>query len=114
MPEATHDAELVCGDWTGGAVISANRPDSYTVYMVGKDGSLRWQHTFSGARKAHAFSPEHVVHLLSQSSDGSSTKITALDEISGDPKFELTIPASTERLVNLQRIGAKFSCGSES
>jgi outer membrane protein assembly factor BamB len=110
MPEDTRDVELVCGDWLGGALISANRADSYTLYTVEKDGSLRWRHDFAGKRKAHAYNLEHVVHILSQSSDGFATKLTALDEKSGDLKFELTIPASEERLVNLRRAGSKFVC----
>jgi hypothetical protein len=31
MPENTHDVELVCGDWLGGALISANHANSYTL-----------------------------------------------------------------------------------
>jgi len=31
MPETTKDVELVCGDWLGGALISANRSDSFTL-----------------------------------------------------------------------------------
>src|SRR4029077_11632467 len=48
MPERTHDVQLVCGDWTGGALISAERKDAFTLYTVGKDGKLRWEHTFQG------------------------------------------------------------------
>jgi hypothetical protein len=40
MPEKTHDVDLVCGDWLGGALVSANRSDSYTLYTVGNDGKL--------------------------------------------------------------------------
>src|SRR5262249_26997646 len=34
MPEKNRDVELVCGDWMGGALISSNRADSYTLYTV--------------------------------------------------------------------------------
>jgi hypothetical protein len=60
MPEQTHDVELVCGDWLGGALISANHANSYTLYTVGKDGKLRWRYTLVGARKGHAYNL--VVH----------------------------------------------------
>ena len=70
MPEATLDVDLVCGDWLGGALISANRKDSYTLYTVGNDGKLRWQVTLSGIRKGYAYNREHVMNVLSQSPDG--------------------------------------------
>jgi outer membrane protein assembly factor BamB len=114
MPERTHDVELVCGDWLGGALISANRGDSYTLYTVGKDGKLRWQHTLPGIRKAHAYNLEHKVNLLSQSSDGLATKVTGLDEITGELKFDLAVPPSHEQLTNVQRAGVKILCGSKS
>src|SRR5580698_6055251 len=67
MPEKTMNVELVCGDWLGGALISANQPNSYTLYTVGTDGKIRWQCTIPGVRKGHAYSLNHLVHLLSQS-----------------------------------------------
>src|ERR1035438_5229091 len=60
MPETTRDVDLVCGDWLGGALISANRSDSYTLYTVGNDGKLRWQHTLPGIRKAHAYNRDRM------------------------------------------------------
>lgn len=50
MPEKTSDVELVCGDWFGGALTSANHRTSYTLYVVGKDGKLRWQLAVEGRR----------------------------------------------------------------
>ena len=114
MPEKTHDVELVSGDWLGGALISANRGDSYTLYAVGKDGKLRWQHTLAGVRKGLAFNLEHTVNVLSQSADGLVTKVTGLDEVTGEPRFELTVPASHERLSNVRKAGMKIRCGSRS
>ena len=73
LPENAHDVELVCGDWMGGALISANQPDYYTLCTVGKDGKLRWKHRFSGLRKGHAYNLQHLVHILSQSADGTIT-----------------------------------------
>jgi hypothetical protein len=110
MPEATQDVDLVCGDWLGGALISANRPDSYTLYAVGKDGKLRWQRTLPGLRKAHAYNLQHTVHVLSQFADGTNARISALDEISGDLKFELQVPGSWEEFVNVKRTGTKLLC----
>jgi outer membrane protein assembly factor BamB len=114
MPEKTHDVELVCGDWLGGALISANRSDSYTLYTVGKDGKLRWQHTLTGVRKAHAYNLQHIANLLSQSSDGLVTNVTGLNETTGETKFDLTVPASHEQLSNVQKAGIKLLCGSKS
>jgi outer membrane protein assembly factor BamB len=113
MPEKTRDVELVCGDWLGGALISANQPSSYTLYTVGTDGKVRWQHTLEGIRKAHAYTLTHVVHLLSKSQDRTVTKLTALDEVTGEQKFELTIPPSHEKRLNVRKAGAKILCASE-
>jgi outer membrane protein assembly factor BamB len=111
MPETTHDVDLVCGDWLGGALISANRSDSYTLYTVGNDGKLRWKQTLSGIRKAHAYNREHVMNVLSQSQDGLTAIISAFDQATGEKKFDLTIPASHEQLTNLRRSGAQIVCG---
>jgi hypothetical protein len=111
MPEKTRDVELVCGDWMGGALISANRGKSYTLYTVGKDGKLRWQYTLAGLRKGHAYNLKHTVNVLSQSANGSNTRVTGLDEVTGEKEFELTIPASQERFVNVRRSGTKILCG---
>ncbi len=110
MPETTHDAALVCGDWMGGALISASHEDSFTLYTVGKDGQLRWKHTFAGIRKGHAYNLQHLVHILSQSKDGTNTTLTGLDEVSGDIKFELKIPQSHENQKGVKRDGASVVC----
>jgi outer membrane protein assembly factor BamB len=114
MPEKTRNVELVCGDWLGGALISANRKDSYTLYTVGGDGKLRWQHTLAGIRKAHAYNLQHLAHVLSQTADGLATTVTGLDEVTGEQKFELTVPASHEKLSNVRRSGKQFLCASTS
>ena len=114
MPEKTHDVELVCGDWLAGALISANRTSSYTLYAVGKDGKLRWQHAFEGVRKGLAISTDHLLYLINQSSEGTNTTFTAFDDASGAKKFELPLPPSTEQLVNVRKDGATFACTSAS
>jgi|GEM_PF-2096187 len=114
MQEKTHDVELVCGDWLAGAVISANQTSSYTLYAVGKDGKLRWQHTIQGLRKSLAISTDHMLYLVSQSSDGTKTTLAGFDEASGTQRFELPLPPSTEQLVNVRRDGAAFACTSSS
>jgi outer membrane protein assembly factor BamB len=110
LPERTHDVELVCGDWMGGALISANHSNFSVLYTVGKDGKTRWKYTLPGVRKAHAYTLTHVVHILSQSPDGEGTKLTGIDEETGAQKFELTIPASHERQVNVRREGTRILC----
>lgn len=110
MPEKTHDVELVCGDWMGGALISANRADSFTLYTVGNDGETRWQHNFSGARKSNAYNLQQLIHIVSQSADGNSATLTGLDEVTGDVLFEMAIPASYEHLKNVTRNGAGLVC----
>ena len=114
LPETTRDVELVCGDWLGGALISANQLNSYTLYTVGSDGKVRWQRTLEGIRKAHAYTLTHMAHLLSKSPDGIVTKLTALDEVTGEQKFELTIPPSHEKRLNVRKAGAKIVCAPES
>ena len=113
MPEDARDVELVCGDWTGGALISANRGDSFTLYTVGKDGKIRWQHKLAGVRKGHAYSLNHLVNILSQSPDGTVTTLTGFDEITGAKKFEHSLPASKERLTNVRRAGQTLTCASQ-
>ncbi len=110
MPEQTHDVQLVCGDWTGGALISADRGDAFTLYTIGKDRKLRWKHTFRGVRKSHAYNLQHLVHIVSQSPDGTVTTLSGLDEMSGNLKFTLTLPASHEHEKNLKQEGAGFVC----
>jgi outer membrane protein assembly factor BamB len=113
MPEKTRDVELVCGDWTGGALISANRPDSFTLYTVGNDGKLRWQQRLTGIRKSHAYNRDHLVNILSQSADDTTTALTGFDEITGTQKFQLTIPTSQERLANVRKTGTTILCTSQ-
>lgn len=110
MPERTHDVQLVCGDWMGGALISADRADSFTLYTVGADGRMRWRRKLAGVRKAHAYNLQHLVHVLRQSADGTVTKVTGIDEQTGEEKFDLTIPASQEQFSNLERDGKSFRC----
>jgi len=114
MPEKTHDVELICGDWLGGALIGATTPTSFTLYTVGKDGKLRWQHTWTGLRKSLAISTDHILYLVNQSSDSTTTSLTALDDAAGKKLFELPVPASQDRFVNLKNDGAAFSCTSTS
>lgn len=114
VPEKTKHVDLVCGDWTGGALISANHANSFTLYTVGKDGKVRWQHTLAGIRKAHSIDLQHTVYILSQSPDGTVTKITGFDEITGDQKFELPLPASSERLIHVKGARTTAFCRADS
>lgn len=114
LPETTHDVDLVCGDWLGGALISANSKDSYTLYTVGKDGKMRWRRTFYGVRKGHAYNLEHLTHILTQSGDGTTATLSAIDAETGELKFDLPVPESIERLANIRRDGAKFVCSQNS
>ncbi len=91
MPEDTREVELVCGDWLGGAEVSANREASYTLYAVGKDGRLRWQHKAQGLRKGLAINTDGNLYLLTQSVDGGVTSFTALSELSGERRFEAPV-----------------------
>ena len=109
MPEKTLDVELVCGDWLGGALVSANRADSFTVYAVGKDGNVRWQETIPGLRKGHTLQ-SGLVYLLSQSADGTASQVTVLDELSGEHKFDLVPPPSSETFVTSGKDGAESAC----
>jgi outer membrane protein assembly factor BamB len=114
VPGETRDVELVCGDWLGGAVISANQKDSYTMYFVGKDGKLRWKLATLGIRKGLAINVDHMLYLLTQSEDGTTANFRAFDESSGAKKFELPLPASVEKQVDLLKHGTTFSCASNS
>lgn len=110
LPESTQNVELVCGDWTSGALISANNSRSFNLYTIGGDGKLRWRQILSGVRKGHAYNVDHLVHILSQSIDGTHTLITGFDELTGAKRFELPAPASNETLVNLRRVGSRYIC----
>jgi len=96
LPEETKDVELICGDWLGGALIGASHASDYTLYTVGSDGKTRWKFTLPGSRKGHAYTLDHIVFLLSQSNDGTSTTVTALDK-DGTQKVQLTLPVSHTR-----------------
>lgn len=110
LPEKVHTVELICGDWLGGAFIGANRDDSYTLYAIGKDGEVRWQRTMKGIRKGLADSTDHLVHVLNQSLDGNNVTVLGIDEKTGAQQFELAVPVSHEKQVNLRREGTKISC----
>lgn len=115
VPEITWNIELLSADWTGGALISASLPDSYSLYAVGSDGKLRWRHTFKGVRKAYAYGPDHhLLHLLSQSPDGSFVALTGLDGVTGDQRFEIALPASHLIQTRLRKQGTTFVCASGS
>ena len=96
LPEQTRDVQLICGDWLGGALIGANHASDYTLYTVGSNGKTRWKYTLAGSRKGHAYTLDHIVFLLSQSNNGTTTTVTALDR-DGTQKFRLTVPVSHER-----------------
>lgn len=110
LPEPIRNVELVCGDWLGGALISAVRDDSYTLYAIGKDGEVRWQRTMKGVRKGLADSTDHLVHVVTQSSDGNNLTVTGIGEESGTKAFDLEVPVSREKQVNLRKEGSKISC----
>jgi outer membrane protein assembly factor BamB len=114
MPEATKDVELVCGDWLGGALISANRRDSFTLYAVGGNGKLRWQHTLAGNRSGHAISTDGIVYILTRASEGSVNKLFAFDQTSGVQKFLHDLPNSTQSEVGIRKRGTELTCASGS
>jgi outer membrane protein assembly factor BamB len=114
LPEKTRNVELVCGDWLGGALVSASRGDSFTLYVVSGDGQTRWQHAFRGTRTAHAYNVEHLLHVVWQSADGASAAVTGLDGQTGEQRFELAIPASQGQLNGLRPAGAAQVCAAGS
>lgn len=110
MPENTRDVELICGDWLGGAEVSADRADSFTLYAIGSDGKLRWEHSAQGSRKALAISPADGVLLISQSVDGTAANLERIDEQTGEEKFNDAIPSSYDEQAGVRKEGAKFVC----
>jgi outer membrane protein assembly factor BamB len=110
VPEPTRNVELGCGDWLGGAVISANRADSYTIYAVAGDGTMRWKYEARGSRTGLAISTAHLIHLVSQSADGTSARVAGLDEESGALIYDLPIPESIESHSNVRVGSATFAC----
>jgi outer membrane protein assembly factor BamB len=113
VPEETEDVELVCGDWFGGALISANRARSFTLYAVGTNGRVRWQHEIPGVRKGHSISLEHQVFILSQLPDGTGAHIAAFDEETGNLQFDLQMPPSHERQVSIAKDGTQTVCATK-
>lgn len=109
MPEKTRNAELICGDWLGGALVGANRADSFTLYVVSNDGKLRWRRSFTGKRTAHAYNLEHLLHIVTESRDGSAV-VTGLDGTTGEQRFELPVPASRAYLSGLRRRQSGYVC----
>lgn len=114
LPEQTRNVKLVCGDWLGGAVVSVDHPDSFTLYFVGRDGQLRWKHTWPGQRNPLAINVDSLMYLVTQSPDGLTANVDVYDEASGVLKFELPLPDSTENLVHLRRDGEKYYCSADS
>lgn len=55
-------------------------------------------------------SPNHVVYLLTASVDGTASDLRGVEELSGDQKFDLTLPASREVHINVQTQGEKLVC----
>jgi len=113
MPEKTDNVKLVCGDWLGGAVISAQHADSFTLYFVGRDGQLTWQHTWPGSRNPLAINVDNSMYLVVQSQDGLNTDLDVYDEASGKLRFDLPLPPSTENLTHVRRDHGKFYCTSD-
>jgi outer membrane protein assembly factor BamB len=80
------------------------------LYVVDKDGKLRWHHKFEGIRKGYALNASNLVHLLNQSVDGTSTTVSAWDGSTGTEKFELKVPSSHEYQVNVRESGSELIC----
>lgn len=112
VPDSKGDVELLCGEDSGGAVLAVARPDSYTLYVVGKAGILSWRHKFEGVRKGYAVNGSNLLHLINQSLDGTSAEVSAWDGSTGAEKFKLKLPASDEHEVNVQRSGENILCAS--
>jgi hypothetical protein len=109
MPEKTRNAELICGDWLGGALVGANRADSFTLYVVSNEGKLRWRRSFTGKRTAHAYNLDHLLHIVTESGDGTAA-VTGVDGRTGEQRFELPVPASRAYLNGLRRRQSGYVC----
>lgn len=114
LPETNHDVELICGDWLGGALIGTKHNGSYTLYAVGKNGEMRWQHTLMGTRKGVAINTDNLTYIVTQSLDQKLATLLVLDDLTGAQKFELAVPLSREKLTNLRRAGIRFFCANTS
>jgi outer membrane protein assembly factor BamB len=83
------------------------------LYTVGGDGKLRWKQTLPGIRKGHAYNLEHLVHVLSQSADGAVTTVAGFDELTGVKRFELSVPMTHLKQVNVRQVGSKIVCAAD-
>ncbi len=110
LPEPARKVEMICTDDLGGAIIAAQHQDSFTIYVVGKDGKLRWRHIFAGIRVGYALNYEGLLHLLNQAADRKSSTLTVWDEAAGTENFTLTLPESHENELNVQSSGGKLMC----
>ena len=111
-PDGSPDVSFLCSDDTGGVIVSASNKDSYELFIVGKDGNLRWHHRFAGVRKGYALDDPSLLHLLNESSDGTISSIDIWDEIAGVEKFDLKIPTSHKSELNVRRSGDSIFCAS--
>jgi outer membrane protein assembly factor BamB len=110
LPQSGGKVDFICGDNLGGAILAAVRSDSYTMYVVSKDGKLLWHRRFEGIRKGHALNYNNMLHVLNQAVDGTWATIIALDGATGVEQFNLKIPVSRESEVNIARVGDKIIC----
>ena len=60
-----------------------------------------------------AISTRHVVHLVSQFADGTNVRVTGLDEATGATIFDLPVPESVERSLNVRQGGGAWVCAPE-
>jgi outer membrane protein assembly factor BamB len=51
-----------------------------------------------------------LLHLLSQSPDATTAQVTAIDELSGEHKFDLVLPPSRETFISRAKDGAQSPC----
>lgn len=110
LPEAAGEMKLLCGDNFGGAIVIATRPESYTVFVVNKAGKVSWQRKFDGVRKGYAFNAANLLHLITESVDGTSAIVSAWDGSTGVERFTLRVPKSYEQEVNIRRSSDKLFC----
>jgi hypothetical protein len=110
LPEPGRHVDIVCADNMGGVMVLAQHPDSYVIYAVGKDGKLRWRHSFSGLKTAHALSSDNTLYLLSRSADQRTATLVGWNQIQNTERFTLPLPASHENEINFQQVGGKVVC----
>jgi outer membrane protein assembly factor BamB len=102
---------MICGDVYGGVLVQIGEQDKRVLVDIDANGTERWRASVRGfTGRDFVFTREGVLYIVEDDSHATGARILGLDGRTGQQKFSLALPGSSEIMRNVTVQNNRLIC----